>query len=100
MNHYFTSSGERISKQEIERRVSEAKKQKLQMQFDERGYNFCEDCEQNDCKPLDCSHNKSVDWCQKNRCVELAWDVTNITIRGRNCHQAYDKLNTQLKWIK
>lgn len=100
MNHYQTSSGERVSKKEIDKRTSEAKKQKLQEQFDEHGYNFCQECFRNDCLPLDCSHEISVDEAQKSGRSELAWDVTNIKIRGRNCHQRFDKLNTQLKWIK
>lgn len=97
MNHYFTSSGQRISKKEIDRKISEAKKLRLQMQINEYGYIFCEVCRRNDCTPVDCSHNKSVDWCQKNRCVELAWDVNNITPTGRYCHRKKDGLDLRFK---
>ena len=91
MNHYFTTSGERIKKSVVDRRVREAKQKKIDLFLEEHGYVFCEDCRQNNCVPVDCSHNKSVDWCQKNRCVELAWDIDNITLRGRKCHNKHDK---------
>ncbi len=100
MNHFFTSTGERVSKATIDRRVRQAKAKKLEEQKEKYGYNFCEDCFRNDCKPVDCSHDKSVDWCQKNSCVELAWDVNNITLRGRKCHQKHDKLNIQSSKLK
>lgn len=93
MNHYFASDGTRYSKAEIDRKVSAAKKQKLQQQIDEIGYTRCEVCKRNDCIPVDCSHLKSVNFCQKNRCVELAWNTTNILPTGRKCHQKYDGLD-------
>ena len=95
MNHYYKSDGTKVSKSTIDRMVRYAKKLKLEQQFDELGYNVCEDCFRNDCKPLDCSHDISVDECQKSGRSELAWDINNITIRGRKCHQIYDKLNIQ-----
>ena len=97
MNHYFASNGTRYSKVEIDRKVREAKKLRLQQQVDELGYNVCEICFKNDCKPVDCSHLKSVNWCQKNRCVELAWDTNNILPTGRRCHQKYDGLDLIFK---
>lgn len=94
MNTFKLSNGQRITKTRIDILVRKAKKQKLDLQFEELGYNVCEDCFRNDCKPLDCSHNISVDQCQKNADtpLELAWNIDNITIRGRRCHQKYDKL--------
>ena len=77
MNFYKTSDGLRVSKATIDRRVRNAKKWKVQIQFDELGYNVCEDCFKNDCKPLDCSHNISVNECQKSGRAELAWDLSN-----------------------
>lgn len=85
------SNGERVQKSVIDHRVREAKKEVLRLQFEEYGYNFCTDCGRNDCVPIDCSHDKSVDWCQKNGCSELAWDINNIKPRGRKCHNIHDK---------
>lgn len=99
MNHYTTSAGERVSKAEIDKRVRQAKFEKLQAQTIDYGYNFCEDCKRNEMNTrLDCSHDISVDECQKTGRVELAWDVQNIKIRCRKCHQIKDKLNLQTTW--
>ncbi len=91
MNHYRKSNGQKISKEEIDRLVRIAKKQVIDAQFEKYGYNFCEDCGQNASTFLDCSHDVSVDDCQKNGMAEKAYDVNNITIRCRRCHQKYDK---------
>lgn len=91
MNHYFTSTGERLSKSVIDNRIRLAKQQKLELQKDIHGYNFCEDCGRSGGIYLDCSHEVSVDKCQKNRRAELAYDVSNIKIRCRLCHKKHDK---------
>jgi len=90
MNHFYTSSGERVSKSTIDSRVRKAKQAKLQRQLNENGYNFCEECDISTGTYLDCSHDESVDNCQKNGYCEKAWDVNNITIRCRECHQKHD----------
>lgn len=93
MNHYKTSTGERISKATIDRRVREAKARVLEQQKEQYGYNFCEDCFKNGSNTrLDCSHDISVDECQKTGRAELAWDIYNITVRCRDCHQKKDGL--------
>ena len=99
MNYYFTSSGERVSKSVIDRRVREAKETKINQMLDKYGFIFCEDCKRNDCKPVDCSHDISVKECQESRRTELAWDVNNITMRGRACHRKWDNsgiMNTRI----
>lgn len=97
MNHYSNSTGERIAKSVIDRRVTEAKRQKVERMIDEHGYVFCEECGRNSScgMPLDCSHNISVDECQKTGRAELAYDVGNIKIRCRRCHQKYDHTKLQ-----
>lgn len=90
MNHYTTSTGERVSQSQIDERIRKAKAKKLQLFFDENGYICCEECNKNDCKPIDCSHDISVDECKKIGKVELSWDVDNITLRGRKCHKKKD----------
>lgn len=96
MNHYWTSTGERVSKATIDRKVRAAKAAKLEQQREAYGYNFCEDCKRNEMGTrLDCSHDISVDECQKSGRVELAWDTDYIKIRCRECHNIKDKLNIQ-----
>lgn len=92
MNHYRTSNGERIPKPEIDRRVRLAKARKLELQREWYGFNKCEDCGRNATGTrLDCSHEMSVDECQKTGQSELAWDIDNIKIRCRECHQKHDR---------
>lgn len=90
MNYYRTSTGEKIAKSTIDSRIRKAKAEKLEQFYEEHGYYFCEDCEKNDCVPIDCSHDLSVDQCQKQGRTELAWNVGNLTLRGRRCHVAHD----------
>ena len=90
MNYFHTSSGERVSKQRIDRNVRNAKQMRLIEQAEMYGYNFCSVCLRNDCKPIDCAHTESVDSCQKNGYAEKAWDLKNIEIVGRSCHRAHD----------
>jgi hypothetical protein len=103
MNYYKTFTGERISKQEIDKRINEAKKLKISHQFDEYGYNFCQIKGKKGCSPdsncgiLDCSHIESVDSCQKNGYCEKTWDINNIQIIGRKCHRIHDKTNLKFK---
>lgn len=97
MNHYKTSTGERIGKSEIDRRIREAKEKKLNLQLEEHGYNFCEDCGRSGGEYLDCSHVVSVKKCQDEGMVELAYDVGNIRVLCRPCHQRHDKNGVQFK---
>ena len=90
MGSYKTSDGERLDKSTIDYRVREAKKKKVDNQQEEHGYNFCEECLISSGVYLDCSHDISVDKCQKEGKTELAYDVDNITIRCRNCHRKHD----------
>lgn len=106
MNYYHCSNGNRISKSEIDRKVRQAKENIIQAQKDWYGFNFCQECQEkgipniNDqmkLMRLDCSHIKSVNWCQKNGCSELAWDKDNIRILCRYHHEIHDKLNLKFK---
>nr|WP_299067125.1 hypothetical protein [uncultured Allomuricauda sp.] len=95
MPSYKMSNGERIDKSIIDQRVRKAKEKKIQIVLDEHGYIFCEEvgCGKNtNCgEPIDCSHDISVDDCQKMGCTELAWEISNITMRCRTCHRIHDK---------
>lgn len=98
MNTYKTSTGERVTQSEIDAKTKEAKRKALQKQFDENGYNFCEDCKRNiNGNRLDCSHEIPMDKAKKNGQTEKCWDVNNIIIRCRSCHEKKDGLNLQFK---
>lgn len=92
MARYKTSNGTYIEKKTIDRLVNEAKKYKIDIFIEEHDYIFCEDCKVNASDTyIDCSHDESVDSCQKNGYAEKAWDVDNITMRCRKCHNIHDK---------
>ena len=93
MNHYYTSQGDKISKSRIDSLTRKAKAKALELQKEEHGYNFCIQCQRSSGTYLDCSHRISVDQAQKTRHAELAYDVNNIDILCRQCHQQRDGLN-------
>ena len=106
MNTYKCSNGDRITKAEIDRKVREAKRQLIENQINDYGFNFCEECALNgqsiDADPmklkiLDCSHILSVDKCQKAGKTEFAWDVRNLEVLCRYHHEQWDKLNLDFK---
>jgi len=90
-NTYETSDGKRLTKTIIDRKIREAKAQKLQDMMDDFGYHFCEMCGTHNDR-LDCSHTISVKEAQETGQSELAWDVNNIKIRCRRCHNDLDLL--------
>lgn len=92
-NTYKLSDGTRMLKSLIDKKVSEAKAQKIANMIEEYGYVFCEECKKNDCVPIDCSHNISVKECQESGKSELAWDLENITMLGRIHHAKKDGLD-------
>lgn len=103
-NKFSTSTGERVTKSVIDKRVHEAKALKIEQMLDEHGYIFCEEededgnvCGKNTSAgdPIDCSHTISVKECQESGRSELAWAVSNIKMRCRTCHARRDKLNIQ-----
>lgn len=92
-NTITTSDGERMSRAEFDNRIRKAKAKRIQINLEKYGFIACEDCGRNDCKPVDCSHDKSVKACIEDGVAELAYDVENITMRGRKCHNIHDKTN-------
>ncbi len=93
MPTYSTSTGERLTRHQIEEKIRAAKKAVLQSQLDEHGYNFCTTCKRNDDRPVDCAHIISVKECLESGRTELAWDTNNIIPEGRKCHQKRDGLD-------
>ena len=92
MNSYKCSDGTRLKQSVIERLITKAKKTKLENQFDEYGYNFCEECKISSSTYLDCSHDISVKKAKELGETELCFDVNNITVLCRRCHQIKDNL--------
>jgi hypothetical protein len=109
-NHIHTSTGETLTRTEFNRRVRQAKEKKVGQQKDEFGYNFCQDCSENnrfglddafhsdeEYTILDCSHKISVKECIESCRAELAYDLDNIIIRCRHHHRIFDKSNLKFK---
>lgn len=92
MNSYRTSTGESLSNSVIEYRMGLAKKQLLENQVDEHGYNFCEQCGRSSGTYLDCSHDISVKKAKEEGRAELCYKVGNMTVLCRKCHQEKDGL--------
>lgn len=93
MNSYSTSDGSRLKQSVIDRLITKAKAEKVRQQFEDYGYNFCEKCGISNGTYIDCSHNISVKEAKETGRTELAFDVNNITMLCRSCHQKKDKLN-------
>lgn len=89
---YKDSQGNRYTTEQINRKSDKASTLKLQLQFDEYRYYFCEHCKKNSCKPIDVSHTVSRKSAKENGNVEILWDLENLEILGRKCHQIKDKL--------
>ena len=92
MTSYKMSNGERVEKSVIDARVRKAKAQLLENQLRLYGFNHCQQCGASSGVRLDCSHTVSVDRCQKEGRAELAWDLSNVRVLCRRCHQEHDKL--------
>ena len=94
MNTYKTSSGERFTQSQVDARIRKAKAKALENQFNDHGYNFCEECGSNGSNGrLDCSHDYAVKKAKEDGKTEQCWNVKNIVIRCRSCHQKKDGLD-------
>ena len=96
---YKDSQGNRYTTEQIDRKAAKVAKDLLELQFINEGYNYCTCCKRNDCKPIDVAHIISRKQAKESGKVELIWDMDNMKILGRNCHQKYDKLNLQYEAI-
>ena len=86
-----TSLGNRITKDECDARIREAKQIKLDTFYSEHGYYFCEECLTSQGR-IDCSHTIGVGKAKQDGRTELCWDVENIRLLCRSCHQKHDRL--------
>lgn len=91
MGNYHTSTGETFNQQQVERRISEAKRMKSQQHVEEFGQYHCTGLNKNVSEKIDCSHTISVDDCKKFGFVELAWDLGNIIMESRTAHDIWAK---------
>lgn len=93
MNSYSTSDGKRLKQCTIKHNIRLAKQEKLRTFYEKHGYFFCEDCGRNENNTrIDCSHEISVGKSKQDGKVELAFDVDNIKLRCRECHEKHDNL--------
>lgn len=93
MNHYKTSSGERVSQKQIDINIRLAKAIVIEKQLEEFGYNFCTVCERNKSNTyLDVSHNLSVKKAKETGQTEKCWSLMNLEVLCRECHQQKDNL--------
>ncbi len=97
MNSFPNTTGEYIKKSVIDGRVSRMKGVKLEQQRDENPEGYFNYCSNPACKMvnvrLDVSHIESVNDCQNNGYCEKSWDLDNMQILCRKCHQLHDGLN-------
>ena len=99
MPTYSDSKGNRYTTKQIDDKVRLAKAERLKLQFEEHGWNFCEQCGSNGSGTrLDCSHDISVKKAKEEGKAELAWNVGNIVVRCRDCHNEHDGTKIQLNW--
>ena len=89
---YSDSEGNRYTTAQIDRKSDKAAKLLLEIQFINEGFNFCECCKRNDCKPIDVSHTISRKEAKEKGIVEQIWNLDNLEILGRRCHNIKDKL--------
>ena len=97
MGTFKTSQGLRFTTIQIDRLVRKAKKEKIDQMNIDHGYIFCESCLKSNNSRFDCSHQISVKESKENGSCEFAWDVNNIKILCRECHQKLDGLNLKFK---
>jgi len=94
-NNVRCSNGVRIRRITADGKIREVKAEKIRLFREQHGYIFCEDCKRSGGMYFDCSHIIPVKECYESGRAELAWDVKNIKILCRECHQKKDKLNIQ-----
>ena len=82
-NTYSDSNGKRWKKSQIDIKIKKSKKDK----WESMEYPYCETCGRNASNTrLDCSHLVSVKEAQESSMSELAWDLSNMLIECRTCH--------------
>ncbi len=92
MNTYSDSEGNRYTTNQINKRSDDVARELIEEQVLEHGYNFCQECRKNTCKPIDVAHLISRKEAKEGGFVEILWSRENMKILGRECHKKIDKL--------
>ena len=93
-NTYSDTNGTRYNTSQIDRKIKEAKQQKL----NDSEYPHCETCKRSTGVRIDMSHLVSVKWAKENSCCELAWDVNNIILECRDCHNLTENQSSDIRY--
>ncbi len=93
MNSFKTSTGKRINKSVIDRKIRDAKELFRYTYLEKNGFYFCEKCKKSGGTILDVSHKISVNDAQNSGKTELCWDINNMQLLCRDCHKKHDKLD-------
>lgn len=98
MGFYFTSDGERLSQETIDRRYARAGRKFMEDIRYRDNVVCCEECGVNEYAgiPIDCAHIKSRQHCKNDRQAELIYDPKNFRALCRACHQEFD--NNAIVW--
>ena len=99
MGSYRTTTGERLTTQQIDRKIRVAKTTKIENMVDDQGYISCETCGRSVSVRLDCSHIVSVKEAKESGRAELCFDPNNIKILCRECHQKLDGLDLKFSQL-
>ncbi|MDB9801096.1 hypothetical protein OAB94_01840 [Flavobacteriaceae bacterium] len=100
MGSFKTSQGLRLETHHIDRLMRKAKENKIERMVYEHGYVFCEDCNRSGGVRIDCSHQISVKEAKESGRAELCYDVTNLKMLCRECHQKLDGLDLKFNKTK
>ena len=100
MGTFKTSQGLRLTTQQIDRLIYKAKENKIARMTFEHGFIFCETCQRSGGVRIDCSHQISVKEAKETSRTELCYNVTNIKMLCRECHQKLDGLNLEFNTTK
>lgn len=90
VNTFRTSTGERVTKFEIDRRTKLAKQEYTFKIWKQTGQVICENCNDPACYPVQRSHIISVNEAQNSGRAELCWDIYNLEHLGQACHQLFE----------
>jgi len=96
MNTYKDSWGNKWTTDQINRKSDFVAKTLLESQIIFDGYNYCQQCKRSDLR-LDVAHIVSRKKAKEMGTSELCWDMDNMKILCRKCHQNLDKLNLQFE---
>lgn len=93
MNSYICTDGSKVTQAQIERKMRVAKEKLINNQRESFGYNFCVKCKRSSGVRFDCSHIVSIKQAKELSATQKCWDVNNMRVLCRPCHQKFDGLD-------